>query len=108
MVSSSAFSISSVSSIMATTGLAAFVVQEPLEVMGQFASFSSLMPTSTTAQPGTASPLGGAEITTFLAPASACSFAFAYAVKKPVDSTTTSICRRSEEHTSELQSQFHL
>src|SRR2546430_14917239 len=85
-----------------TTGTRQLVVQEAFEMMWCLAgSYFSLF---TPMQIVMSSPLAGAEITTFLAPAARCLDALSLSVKRPVLSSTN----RSEEHTSELQSQSNL
>ncbi len=74
---------------MPMTGATAFVVHEALEVIGpQVSNFSSLAPIITVSTP---SPFAGADMTTRLAPASRCAFAFSPLVKNPVDSMTISM-----------------
>ena len=67
------------------------VVQDALERISSVSStISSFTPSTTVFAP---SPLAGAEITTFFAPASMCARASAGLVKKPVDSITISTPR---------------
>ena len=70
------------------TGAKQFVVQDAIEMMlWSLGSYSfSLTPKTIVLS----SFLAGAEMITFLAPASKWAFAFVASVKKPVDSTTTS------------------
>ena len=66
------------------------VVHDALEMMFWLPSYlSSLTPMTMVMS----SPVAGAEMTTFFAPASRCPFAFSALVKMPVDSTTTSTPR---------------
>src|SRR3989344_9199504 len=71
-----------------TMGARQLVVQEAFEMMLCLAgsNFSSLMPM----QMVMSSPLAGALMMTFLAPAAMCALAFSAAVKRPVDSMTIS------------------
>src|SRR3989442_4843902 len=82
------------SSTTFTTGTRQFVVQEALETTWCLAgSYRSWFTPITIVM---SSPLAGAEITTFFAPAARCFAAWSRSVK------------RSEEHTFELQSRPHL
>src|SRR6266478_9205141 len=92
------------------TGARQFVVHEALETTLCFAGSYVLSFTPRTKVASGAS--AGAEIITFFTGARRCFLASAPLVKSPVDSTTISvpteaqsISARSEEHTSELQSQ---
>ena len=69
-------------------GARQFVVQEAFEMMwcSSLLYWSSFTPMTMVMS----SFLAGAEMTTFLAPASRCALALVPSVKKPVDSTTTS------------------
>src|SRR6266478_1145986 len=95
------------SSTALTSGARQLVVHEPFEItVSEAFSVLSLTP-MTTVRSTSFSP--GAERTTFFAPAARCAEAFSLLVKRPVHSRTTSTLRsRSEEHTSELQSQSNL
>src|SRR5690242_6875678 len=110
------------------SGARQLVVQEAFEMMVSVdLILSSLTPN--TKVPSTSVP--GAEMITFFAPAARCAAALSRLVNRPVDSITTStpssfhgsfdgsrsahtlmwsplITRRSEEHTSELQSHVNL
>src|SRR3954451_3471729 len=72
-------------------GARQFVVHEAFEMTScRLLSYVSKFTPRTTV---TSSPLAGAEISTFFAPASRCFAAFSRSVKKPVDSMTTSTPR---------------
>ena len=79
------------SSIALAIGARQFVVHEALEMMLSVAG--SYSPSFTPMTTVTSSPLAGAEMMTFLAPASRCFFAASALVKKPVDSITMSTPR---------------
>ena len=69
-----------------TTGARQLVVQLALETMLCLpASYFSWLTPMTTVM---SSPLAGAEMMTFLAPAARCPLAFSASVKRPVDSIT--------------------
>src|SRR5208283_123210 len=71
-----------------TIGARQFVVQEALEITG--CSFGSYLPSLTPITRVGQSPLAGAVITTFFAPATRWPLAFSTSVNSPVDSITTS------------------
>ena len=69
------------------SGATQLVVQEALEMIRCFSlSYASSLTPSTIVTSGS---VAGAEMTTFSAPASRCSWACSRFVKRPVDSTTT-------------------
>ena len=81
------FSIPNLSFNTLAIGAKQLVVHEAPEITVSVPSKISLLVLNTTVFK---SPVAGAEITTFLAPASKCNPAFSCEVKKPVHSSTTS------------------
>ena len=84
------FSIPNRSSSTFASGARQFVVQDALEMTVCDPSYSESFTPLTTVR---SSPVAGAEMTTFFAPASRCLAAPSRLVKMPVDSTTTSTPR---------------
>jgi hypothetical protein len=81
-------SIPKLSSRILAIGATQFVVQDAFEITScRSGSYWSSLTPSTTVRSGS---VAGAEMITFVAPASRCFAAPSRAVKKPVDSTTTS------------------
>src|SRR5699024_8170127 len=75
-------------------GATQLVVHEALETM--WCSAGSYLSSLTPMTRVMSSPLAGAEMTTFLAPASMCFLAYSALVKRPVDSMTTSTFRSDQ------------
>src|SRR3989344_6846132 len=86
-----AFSMPKLVSKIAITGVMEFVVQEALLITSPAVSILSSLTPSTIVS--ASSPLAGALMMTFLAPASMWALALAGSVNRPVDSITTATPR---------------